>query len=380
MKKIEFYRHNITNKEIKEVRKVLKSIFLTTGPKTKKFEQELADYLKVKHSIGVYSCTSGLFLLLKALGIKEGDEVITTPFSFVATSNSILYCGAKPVFVDVDKRNGNIEISKIEEKITDKTKAILPVHLYGVMVDVKKVKEIADRYNLRFIEDSAHCIEGEIDGIKAGQISDGAAFSFYATKNITSGEGGAIATNNDELAEKIKIMRLHGMNKNAADRYTKKFSQYDVPVLGYKFNMFDIQAALLLNQLKLIDKRWNMKKQNYDYYSTLLSDIEEITIPYVPDNVKHSLHLYTILVAPEIRDEVIYKLQQNKIGVAVNYKPIHLMSYYQKTFGYKEGDFPNAEFIGKSTISLPFYAKLKKKEIKYVVNTLKNIIHELKKS
>ncbi len=379
MKKIEFYKHNINRKDRKEVLKVLKSIFLTTGPKTKLFEKKLSDYLKVKNSIGVYSCTSGLFLLLKALGIKEGDEVITTPFSFVATSNSILYCGAKPVFVDVNKKNGNIDIDKIEEKITDKTKAILPVHLYGIMVDIKRIKKIADKYNLKIIEDSAHCIEGEINNIKPGQISDGAAFSFYATKNITSGEGGAVATNNDELADKIRIMRLHGMDKNAADRYTNKFYQYDVPVLGYKFNMFDIQAALLLNQLDLIEERWNKKNENYKFYSTLLSNIDEVKIPYLPEDVKHSLHLFTILVPKEIRDNIIYKLQKRKIGVAVNYKPIHLFSYYKKNLGFKEGDFPNAESLGNSTISLPFYAQLKKREIKYIVNSLKDIIFELKK-
>ncbi len=378
MKKIEFYKHNIDKKDIKEVKKVLKSIFLTTGPKTKEFEKNFASYMRNKNAIGVYSCTSGLFLLLKAIGIKEGDEVITTPFSFVATSNSILYCGAKPVFVDVDEKNGNIDINKIENAITDKTKAILPVHLYGIMVNVKKIKDIATKNNLYFFEDSAHCIEGEFDGIKAGEISDGAAFSFYATKNITSGEGGAIVTNNDELADKIRIMRLHGMDKNAADRYTKKFTQYDVPLLGYKFNMFDIQAALLLNQLKLIEKRWQKKKENYDYYTSLLSDIPEIRIPYLPDNVKHSLHLYTIRVNSKIRDEILYELQKKGIGVAVNYKPIHLFTYYRKKFGFKEGDFPTAEKIGKETISLPFYARLKKKEIRYIVNSLKDILIKLK--
>ena len=265
MKKIEFYKHNIGREEIKEIKKVLNSLFLSTGPITNLFEEKFAQYIGVKKSVGVYSCTAGLFLLLKALGIKEGDEVITTPFTFVATSNSILYCNANPVFVDVDKKTGNIDLNKIEDKITEKTRAILPVHLYGVMVDIKKIKEISDKYNLRLIEDSAHNIEGNFNGIKAGTISDGASFSFYTTKNITSGEGGAIVTNNEEVADKIKILRLHGMDKSAADRYTKKFVQYDVPYLGYKFNMFDIQAALLLNQLKLIEKRWEIKNNLYNY-------------------------------------------------------------------------------------------------------------------
>ncbi len=374
MQKIEFYRHNIGKKEIQAVSKVLKSIFLTTGSVTEEFEKKFADYLQVRHVLGLTSATAGLFLLIKAMDIKEGDEVITTPLSFVSAANCILHCGAKCVFVDVDKNTGNIDIDLIKQKITDRTKAILPVHLYGVMNDMKRMKAIADKYNLKIIEDSAHCIEGEIDGIKPGQISDGAAFSFYATKNITSGEGGLVATNNDELADKIRILRLHGMSLDAAQRYTKKFTQYDVLVPGYKYNMFDIQAALLLTQLERIDKMWEQKKEIFKYYYEKLKDINGISYPSVPENVKHSLHLFTIWVDPEKRDEIIVKLQEKGIGVAVNFKPIHLFKYYREKLGYKHGMFPEAVRIGASTISLPFYAKLKKKEIDYIAKVLKDII------
>ncbi len=374
MRKIEFYRHNISRKEIKAVNKVLRSLFLTTGPMTAEFEKRFAEYLKVKHVLGVTSATAGLFLLLKAYDIKKGDEVITTPLSFVATANTIVHCGGKPVFVDVEKDTGNLNLNLIEEKITDKTKAIMPVHLYGVMVDMNKLKVIADKYNLNVIEDSAHCIEGENNGIGPGQLSGGASFSFYTTKNITSGEGGAVAINNDEIAEKIRILRLHGMTLNAADRYTKKFIQYDVPYAGYKFNMFDIQAALLFNQLKEINNIWKKKKENYDYYCSRLKNIPEVNIPSIPDNTKHSLHLFTILVDPVKRDDIINHLQDRGIGTAVNFKPIHLMQYYRETFNYKEGMFPEAERIGASTISLPFYAKLKKKEINYIVEVLKQTL------
>lgn len=372
MKKIEFYKHNIGKKERRRVSKVLKSIFLTTGPVTAEFEKKLADYLSVKKTLGLTSGTAGLFLLLKAYGIKKDDEVITSPLSFVATANTIVHNNADPVFVDVDPETGNIDLNKIEEKITPRTKAIVPVHLYGVMVDMKRIKEIADKHNLIVIEDSAHCVEGERDGIKPGQMSDGASFSFYATKNIASGEGGAVALNNEEIAEKIKILRLHGMTLDAAQRYTKKFVQYDVPYAGYKYNMFDIQAALLLDQLDNIEKLWQRKRENYDYYYEKLSSIPEIRIPIVPKSVKHSLHLFSIWVDPEKRDDIINKLQAKGIGTAVNFKPIHLMQYYKENYGYTEGMFPETEHIGSSTISLPFYARLKKKEIDYIIEVLKS--------
>ncbi len=374
MKKIEFYKHNVGPQEIRDLTKVLKSIFLTTGPFTKQFEEKLAQYLSVKKVLGVTSATAGLFLILKALDIKEGDEVITTPFSFVATTNSILYCKATPKFVDVDPATGNMDLKLIEQAITERTKAILPVHLYGLMVDMKRLKQIADKHHLKIVEDSAHNIEGERDGIKAGQLSDGAAFSFYATKNITSGEGGAIGLNKEELVDKIKILRLHGMSLDAADRYTKKFVQYDVPVVGYKYNMFDIQAALLMNQLKLIEKRWAIKKGLYNYYCEKLKNIEEIKIPSIPKNIKHSFHLFTILVDPKKRNHIINYLQEKGIGVAVHYRPIHLFSYYKNHFNLKEGMFPVAEKLGQSTISLPFYPKLKKREIDYVVKTMKEAL------
>lgn len=375
MQKIEFYKHNIGRKEYKKLKNTLKSIFLTTGPVTREFEEKFAKYLNVRNVVGVYSCTAGLFLSLKSIGIKEGDEVITTPFTFIATSNSILYCNAKPVFVDVEEKTGNIDVSKIEEKITDRTKAILPVHLYGVMCNIKRIKEIADKYNLKLIEDSAHCIEGEYEGIKPGNLSDVACFSFYATKNIASGEGGAVATNNNEIAEKIRILRLHGMDRSAEKRYTEKFVKYDVPVLGYKFNMFDIQASLLIPQLERIENIWKRKKIIYEYYTKKLADIEEIYVPEVPANIKHSFHLFTIRVPAEMRDFLVDFLQRNGVGVAINYTPVHLMKYYRERFGYKKGDFPVAEKIGETTVTLPFYPKLKFREIDYIINVLKKGIY-----
>jgi len=211
--KVEFYKHNLGNKGLMELKKVFNSIFLSTGPKTAEFEKKLAKYLGVKYVVGTSSGTAALHLALLALDIKPGDEVITTPLSFVATSNAILYVGARPVFVDVEKDTGNIDASLIEKAITKKTKAITPVHLYGHMCDMKKISKIAKKHKLKIIEDAAHCLEGKRDGIRPGQLSDIVMFSFYATKNITSGEGGAIATNNKKLAQKIRVLGYHGIIK-----------------------------------------------------------------------------------------------------------------------------------------------------------------------
>jgi len=373
MRKIEFYRHNISRKDIQECATVLKSIFLTTGDKVKLFEDKLSACLGAKYAVAVTSCTEALFLSLMGIGIKPGDEVITTPLSFVATANAIEYCLAKPVFVDVEKNTGNIDPSLIEKSITKRTRAILPVHLYGHMADMKKISLIAKKYKLKIIEDSAHCIEGKRDGIRPGQLSNSACFSFYATKNITSGEGGAIVTNGSRLYKWLLMARLHGISKNASERYNKMYEHYDMEFLGYKANMSDISAALLLNQLEKIDKFWVKKERIAKYYNHSFRVNSKIKIPKILPNVKHARLLYTILVDPNKRDKIIHMLQKRKIGVAVNFRPIHLMKFYRKKYNYKPENFPVAEKIGSSTISLPFYPKLKRDELKYIVKTVNEL-------
>lgn len=368
--KIEFFRHGINDEDIERANKVLRSIFLTNADVTSEFERKFAQYLDAKHCIAVSSCTAALHLSLTALGIKEGDEVITTPFSFVATANAILHAGAKPVFVDVERTTGNMDVAGIEGKITEKTKAIIPVHLYGNMVDMKGLKEIADRYNLKIIEDAAHCIEGERDGIMPGNVSDAACFSFYATKNITSGEGGAVLCNDTGLYEKLSMLRLHGIDADASSRYTKKYRHWDMKMLGWKYNISDIQSALLLGQLERIEENLKRREEIASFYER---EFDKLGIDYmkVPKNTKPARHLFTVLV--DNRDDVLAKMQDKGIGVAVNYKPIHLHSYYRNTFGYKEGDYPVAEYIGERTISIPLYPGLTDKEAEYIVTTFKNI-------
>lgn len=376
MKKIEFYRHNLTEKDKSEVRKVLDSLFLTTGEQVKIFENKLAKYLHTKFVIGVNSCTDALFIALKGLGVSTGDEVITTPMSFIATANSIEYCGARPIFVDVEETTGNINPNLIERAITPKTKAILVVHLYGQMSDMKTISNIAKKHSLLLIEDAAHCIEGQRDGIRVGELSDAACFSFYATKNITSGEGGAIACNSEKLHDYCLKARQHGMSKNAADRYTKRYEHYDMEFLGYKMNMTNIQAALLINQIGRMETYLKKKSEISDTYDLGFNNTKGINHPQILPFTKHAHHIYTVWVNPNKRDQILSFMQDRNIGVAINFRPIHLMKYYRDKYGYKPGNYPVTEKIGSSTITLPMYPKLTKKEIQYVISSLKMAVEQ----
>ncbi|MCX8009128.1 MAG: DegT/DnrJ/EryC1/StrS family aminotransferase [Patescibacteria group bacterium] len=372
--KIDFYKHNLNRRDKKECMNILNSIFLTTGSFVNEFEKKFASYTGNEFAVGVTSCTDALFLALKYFGIGEGDEVITTPLSFIATTNVIEYCGARPVFVDVEESTGNIDASLIEKHITKRTKAILVVHLYGHLCDMKVLRRIADAYKLKVIEDCAHCIEGERDGIKPGQLGDVGCFSFYATKNITSGEGGMITCHDEKAYEWFKKARLHGMSKNAADRYTKKYEHYDMEFLGYKCNMTNIQAALLIHQLERIEILLKRKEKIWKRYDEGFKKNERIKTPKILPNTKHARHLYTVWVDSSKRDSILHQLQDSGIGVAVNFRPIPYMSYYKNKYSFTEGMFPISEYIGNSTITLPFYPKLTSQEIDYVIETLNAIV------
>jgi dTDP-4-amino-4,6-dideoxygalactose transaminase len=371
VKRIEFFRHSITREDRERVDNVLKSIFLTTGREVDEFEQKFSGYSGLKHTVGLTSCTAALHLCLTALGIGPGDEVITTPLSFCATSNAILHAGAQPVFADVEEETGNINAELIESSITRRTKAIIPVHLYGQMCDMKKIRAVAAKYRLSIIEDAAHAIEASRDGIRVGQVSVAACFSFYATKNITSGEGGAVCTDRKRLADGLRMLRLHGIDKGAAERYTKYYRHWDMPLLGWKYNMDNIQAALLIGQLERIEKLWEKRDRLWNLYEEELKPVQEIRLLKTLPGVRHARHLFTVLVPPEKRDMLLWAIQKRNIGVAVNYRAIHLLKYYREKFGYREGDYPVAEEIGKRTISLPLYPALKEAEVGYVVKVLK---------
>lgn len=369
--KIEFYKHNISPADREQLLKVLDSIFITTGPIVSQFEKKLAQYTGNQHAVAVMSCTHALELALRYYNIGAGDEVITTPMSFVATANVIEYVGAIPVFVDVEATTGNIDANLIEDAITPRTKAIIPVHLYGQMCDMVKIKEIAQKHNLKIIEDCAHCIEGSRDGIKVGQLGDAACYSFYATKNLTCGEGGAITCNDTTMYEWFIMARSHGISKGAADRYTKKYEHYDLKFLGLKCNLTDIQAALLLHQIDSLDLFLFQRESLAQRYNNGLKNNDSIGIPAVLPNSRHARHLYTIWTGN--RDACMYALQEAGIGVAVNFRPIHLMEYYTKKYGYKPGAFPVAEKIGASTITLPLYPQLPKESVDYIVDVINDL-------
>lgn len=375
--KVDFYRHPLGKEEIDSVTEVLNSLFLTSGPKTKEFERAFADYFGIKHCVGVTSWTMGGFIALKALGIGDGDEVITTPMTFMATANIIIEAGARPVFVDVEADTGNIDCTKIEQAITHRTKAIMPVHLYGQMCDMRTMSAIAERHNLAIIEDCAHCVEGVRDGIRPGDLSTMAVFSFYATKNLASGEGGAITTNNAELAKKLFEMRQHGMNRSAADRYTSRFVHYDMEELGYKCNMFDLQAALLLPQLPKLPERLARREEICQRYAAGLSGVAGIGLPSVLPGSVHARHLFTFWVEPRIRDQVLSDLQDRGIGVAVNFRSINRLTFYKTNFEVPDGTFPNSERIGDSTVTLPLYVSLRDDEIDYVVEQVRQVTGRL---
>jgi len=335
--RVEFFRHGLGPAEIRSLTRALDGLFLTAGPLTREFEETLARFLGCRRVVGTWSCTSALFLVLKALGIGRGDEVITTPMTFIATPNAILEAGATPVFVDVEETTGNMDIDLVESAVGPRTRAIMPVHLYGHMCHMRRLREVAHRHGLFLIEDAAHCLEGERDGVRPAQVSDAACFSFYATKNITSGEGGAVATNDSELAERLGVLRSHGMNREAAGRYSGTYRHWDMLSMGYKANMFDIQAALLLPQIPGIKENLEKRRRIYESYTWAFGQLAGIGFPGILPGTRHAHHLFTLWVHPLLRDEFLKKLQERGIGVAVNYRPVHLLTYYRRRFGFKEG-------------------------------------------
>lgn len=369
--RVPFFMHDLGQAEVDAVAEVLRGPILTTGEWVARFERRFADLLGARHTVAVTSCTGALHISLLALGVGAGDEVITTPMTFIATANSIIEAGATPVFVDVEPETGNLDAELVEAAITERTRAIMPVHLYGQMCDMRRLREIADRYNLRIVEDAAHCVEGTRDGVRPGELGDTACFSFYATKNLTCGEGGALVCNDDALAESLRLLRLHGMNKNANDRHKEGYQHWDMTVLGWKYNMDNIQAAMLLPQMDRLEANWQKRKELADYYDGLLRDIPDLTRPRTLPGVEHSWHLFPVWVGAGRRDEVIQKLQAEGVSVMVNYRAIHLLTYFRETFGFRPGAFPVAEALGDASLSLPFYPGMPREHADRVAEELR---------
>jgi len=370
--KVEFYRHNLEEEDIQRAVEVLRSVFLTTGPVTAEFEEKFAAFTGLKECVALNSCTAALHLALLSLGIGPGDEVITTPMTFIATLTTIMHTGATPVPVDVEPATGLIDAGLIEGAVTERTRAVLPVHLYGTMADMRAIRSVADRHGLKVVEDSAHCVEGERDGVRPGQLSDASCYSFYATKNLTCGEGGALCTNEAKVADEVRALKLHGMSRDAASRYGGAYRHWDMIRLGWKYNMDDIHAALLVAQIGRLTGYLARRKEICARYDAAFGPLEGVRLPRTMG--AGARHLYTILVAPETRDEVVSRLQARGVGVAVNYRAVHTLTYLAERFGYAAGDFPHADLIGRSTITLPLYTRLTDVEVDYVITAVKEAV------
>lgn len=371
----------IGDEEKEEVLKSIDSGWLSTGPKTKLFEDKVKEYFEDDQLevIAVSSCTAGLHLQLLAAGVGPGDEVITAPLTFCATVNTILYVGATPVLVDVDPHTFNIDLDKIEAKITPKTKAIVPVYYGGQAVDHEKLKALADKYNLLILADAAHAIGAKYNHKYCGTYEDAASFSFYAIKNMSTGEGGVITTHNKEWAEKIRRLLIHGMNRDAWKRFSETGSwYYEIIELGYKYNFTDIQAAFGLHQLSKIDHFNKVRRHYGELYDEAFSSIPGIRLHGLDEKAYYTRHLYPFIVDEQVigmnRNEVIEKLKAAKIGTSVHYVPINHHKYYRDTLGVNPGDFPNSDAIYNGLISLPLYPKMTIEDVKRVISEIRKCL------
>lgn len=373
---IPFSRPWIDETEIAAVSEVLASQWISTGAKVREFERAFAEYIGVKHAIAVSSCTAALHLSLVATGVGSGDEVITTPYTFTATAEAIRYVGAKPVFVDVDKHTLNMDIAKIEAAITARTKAILPVHIAGLPCDMDALQSLCRKHNLVLIDDAAHAIPAEYKERYIGSLGDISAFSFYANKNLTTAEGGMITTNSDALAEPLRTMRLHGIDKDAWARQSRRsIWRYDITTEGYKYNMTDIQAAMGLCQLMKLNKQHERRNHFAQIYQTELAKFPEIQTPFSPENPReHAWHLYIIQLFSRERDAFIDAMRTANIECSVHYIPLHLFRFYQEQYGYREGDFPRAEAAFERVVSLPLHPGLTEEDVFAVVAAIRKFL------
>ncbi len=365
--------------DIAEVVDTLRSGWIGTGPKTKQFEEDFKAYKGANSTIAVNSCTAALHLSLIAAEIGPGDEVITSPLTFAATVNTIIHVGATPVLADIDPVTMNIDPNEVEKKITPRTRALMPIHLAGRSCDMDALIAIADRHNLTVIEDCAHAIETEYKGRKAGTIGDFGCFSFYVTKNVITGEGGMVVMRDAVDAERIRIMSLHGMDKDAWKRFgTGGYKHYQVVDAGFKYNMMDLQAALGVQQLKRVEPYWQRREHIWNRYNTAFAGLP-ITTPADPEpDTRHAYHLYTVLVdearAGLSRDDFLNAMQANNIGVGVHYMSIPEHPFYQDKFGWDVEDYPHAMRVGRQTVSLPLSAKLTDDDVEDVITAVRRIL------
>jgi UDP-4-amino-4,6-dideoxy-N-acetyl-beta-L-altrosamine transaminase len=362
----------IDDEDITAVVDVLKSDWITTGPKIGEFEKDICSYVGCKNAVAVNSGTSALDIAVGALNLPKGSEIITTPFTFVATSNSILYNGLKPVFADIRMDTRNINPEDIRRKITDKTKAIIYVDYAGHPCDVKEIKKIADENDLLLIEDACHALGASYLGEKIGNFADITVFSFHPVKPITTGEGGAAVTNNPDLAKSMLILRSHGIDKDAEARFGPNAGwAYDVKTLGRNYRMTDIQATLGISQLKKLDNYIERRTEIARLYNEFFSEIEFLETPIVKEEAKSGWHIYTVLLKDIDRDDFFKHMRNKGIGVNVHYIPIYNFTYYRNNFKIDTDMFPVTENVFKRIVTLPLFPKMKSDQLEYIIQTVK---------
>jgi dTDP-4-amino-4,6-dideoxygalactose transaminase len=371
---VDFYRHSLGEDEKAAVRGVLDSLFLTTGQKVYAFESAFEDYLGVPAVVCTAHATASLHLAMLAAGVGPGDEVVTTPMTFLSSANAVVYAGGTPVFVDVEPATANIDAAAVEAAITPRTKAIVAVDLYGLMADMVGLRAIANRHGLALVEDAAHCVEGRRDGFGPGQLADYGCFSFYATKNLTCGEGGAITSRDGAKKGLLRQIGSHGMSKNAADRYAGKYQHWDMERLGYKYNLSDVNASLLLPQLPKLAERLRRREEICRRYEAAFRETAGVSFPVVPEGMTSGRHIFTIWVDPAKRDAVLAGIQARGVGVAVNYRAVHLTKFYRERFGFRRGMFPEAERVGDSTITIPLWPAMTDAQVDEVIAAVRGAV------
>ena len=373
----------ISEREIEEVVDTIRSGWLTTGPKVHRFEQDFASYVGVRHAIAVSSCTAALHIALAALGVQPGDEVIVPALTFCATANVVVHLGAKPVIVDVDD-HGHISLEACERAVSDRTRAVIPVHYGGQACDLKEFLDFGKRRRIHVVEDAAHGAGAEFDGEKIGTHGAAVAFSFYVTKNITTGEGGMITTNDEALAERMRLLSLHGMSGDAWKRYEAHGSWfYEVLEPGFKYNMTDIQASLGIHQLRRLDEFVQKRRAMAARYAIAFRDLIEIELPSDLPRRPHTFHLYPIRLRLDHlcidRQQFIEELKRANIGTSVHFIPLYRHPFYQRAFGYRPEQYPVAERIYAGLVSLPLYPKMSDGDLEDVIAAVRRVITEFRR-
>ena len=373
--RVAFARPDIGDAEISAVLATLHSGWLTTGPRVAEFERQFAEYVGARHAVAVSSCTAALHLSLLAGGVGPGSEVVTTPLTFCATVNAIIHSGARPVFADVDVDTMNVNIDSVEHAVTGRTAAILPVHFGGRPADLAALRRLASTFDLRLIEDAAHALGAAVNGVKVGAFGDFTCFSFYSTKNLTTGEGGMVTMTSAEWASVVRVASRHGVSESSWSRQSpSRTPDYDVIYPGFKYNMTDMQAAIGLEQLARSAALFARREAVWQRYDDELSNLPIERPGQTPDGTVHARHLYTVLVDPErcgwSRDGLQQFLADHGVQTSVHFRSLHLHSYYAQEFGLRRGMFPNAERVSDRTLSLPLSSSLTDPEVDRVIVVL----------